>query len=214
VPETPADSYRSLDDGEEVEIREKGSRFVGQAFRADDEATAEARLAGVRKRYHAATHHCSARRVGPPGATLESADDDGEPSGTAGPPILSVLLGEDVHDAIVVVTRWFGGTKLGKGGLIRAYSEAAREALAAAPRRTVWREAIVTIGCAWPDVGAIEAVLGREAARLRKCERDFADEPRFLATVLASDAERLRAAVVEATGGRARAAVVSEASTA
>ncbi len=198
------DSFLSIEDGPEVEIKEKGSRFVGQAFRAADEEAALGHLAGLRKRYHAATHHCSAYRVGAPGAVLEKSDDDGEPSGTAGPPILSVLQGEAIHGAIVVVTRWYGGTKLGKGGLIRAYSEAAKTAVAAAPVRTVWREAGVSIACGYDDLGTVEAVLAREGARIRACDRDFAGDPRFDVVILVGDADRIRAALVEATADRAQ----------
>ena len=201
---SPDDSYRALEDGPEVEVREKGSRFVGQALRAATDSEASDRLEAIRRRHHAATHHCSAWRVGAPGDVHEKADDDGEPSGTAGAPILAVLRGESMHDAIVVVTRWFGGTKLGRGGLVRAYGEAAKAALAAAPARTVWREARVRIETPYPDVGAVEAVLAREGSRIRRCERDFSGEPVLLVTVLASEADRLRTALVEATASRAR----------
>ena len=203
-PDPPADSYRAIADGEEVEFKEKGSRFAGVALRVEHENSARGALTAIRKRHHSATHHCSAWRVGPPEAVTERADDDGEPSGTAGPPILSVLRGAGVHDAIVVVTRWYGGTKLGKGGLIRAYSDAARIAIDAATKRTVWREAAVSIETAYADVGIVEAILAREGPRIRRCERDFSGEPRFVATVLVSEAERLRSILVEATAGRGR----------
>ena len=129
--------------------------------------------------------------------------DDGEPHGTAGRPMLKVISHAPLGDVVVVVTRWFGGTKLGKGGLIRAYSEAAKEALAAAPERIVWCEASLTIECSYEDLGTVEAVLAREGGRIRSCERDFSGAPRFEITVLASDAERLRSLLVDATAGRA-----------
>ena len=123
------DRYLSLETGDEIESKVKGSRFLGQAFRADSEDEAGRRLAEVRRKYHDASHHVWALRTGPPEDCRERSDDDGEPSRTAGAPILAVLQGSGLHDALVIVTRWFGGTKLGPGGLIRAYSAAARAAL-------------------------------------------------------------------------------------
>jgi uncharacterized YigZ family protein len=196
------DRVLSLETGQDAEIRVQGSRFLGHAFRADSEPEADARLAEVRRLHHDATHHCWARRIGPPERCVERSDEGGEPSGTAGIPILAVLRGAELHDVLVVVTRWFGGTKLGKGGLARAYSEAARAAIDAAPRRTVWRESTVIAACAWADVGAVEAVLGRHAAKVRRCERDFASRPRFAITVLRSRTEELRRSLREATSGR------------
>ncbi|MEZ5063862.1 MAG: YigZ family protein [bacterium] len=199
-----SDSYSSLGDGPEVELKEKGSRFLGQAWAVRDEEESAARLQSIRKRHHTATHHCWAHRLGEPGAARERADDDGEPSGTAGAPILQSIDGAGVHGALVVVTRWFGGTKLGTGGLVRAYGDAAREALAAAPRRTVWREAIVTVTVEYADVGAVEAVVAREGAAIRACERSFAGTPEFRIRTLASRAPSLSALVRESTAGRAR----------
>jgi uncharacterized YigZ family protein len=196
------DRYLSLETGQGAEIRIQGSRFLARAFRADSPPDAGARLAEVRRRYHDATHHCWALRLGPPERCEERSDDAGEPSGTAGAPILAVLKGAALHDVLVVVTRWFGGTKLGKGGLARAYGEAARAAIDAAPRRTLWRESTVIAACAWADVGAVETVLARHADAVRRCERDFAGAPRFAITVLRSRTEDLCSSLLEATGGR------------
>lgn len=196
------DRYNSVETGPPREIREKASRFLAQAFRTDDETAADEALRALRRRFHDATHHCSARRLGEPGAVRETADDDGEPGGTAGAPILAAIAGADVYGVTVVVTRWFGGTKLGTGGLVRAYGEAARAALAAAPRREVWREARVAFACGWDDVGAVEAVLSREGAAVRGCDRAFDPAPAFDVRIVRSRAAALRAALVEATAGR------------
>jgi uncharacterized YigZ family protein len=110
------------------EIVEKKSRFIGEIFPASSLAEAEERLLGIRKRYYDARHHCYAWILGPDGQRRKSSDD-GEPSGTAGAPILKVLDGAGVTDALVVVTRYFGGTLLGTGGLVRAYTQAASRAL-------------------------------------------------------------------------------------
>jgi uncharacterized YigZ family protein len=114
----------------EGEIREKGSRFLAVIGPAADEAAAKVGLAAVARRYPDATHHCWAWRIGAP--PRERSSDAGEPAGTAGVPILQVLRGvgpSGLSDVLAVVVRWFGGTKLGKGGLARAYSAATREAL-------------------------------------------------------------------------------------
>lgn len=112
-------------------LREKASVFLAELHPAGTPEARGAILAALRKRDHDATHHCTAWREGAPlrGA---GADDDGEPSGTAGRPMLKVLEGGEVTDALLVCLRWFGGTKLGTGGLVRAYTEAAQGVLAAA----------------------------------------------------------------------------------
>lgn len=206
----PSDSYRSVEDGPETELKVKGSRFLGQVFLAPAAADADERLAAVRKRHHAATHHCWARRVGGPEALTERYDDGGEPSGTAGPPILAPIASEDLHHVLVVVTRYYGGTKLGTGGLARAYADAAKEALAAAPRRTIWRESVLTVRCSYADMGAVEAILAREGARVRACDRDFTSGPVFRVTVLQSDGPRLDTAIREGTAARAEVLTVMD----
>ena len=110
-------------------FREKASVFLTELHPAASREEREAILARLRKRDFDANHHCSAwRELG--GA--QGADDDGEPSGTAGPPMLQVLAGEDLVDTLAVCIRWFGGTKLGTGGLVRAYTEGVQGAMAAA----------------------------------------------------------------------------------
>jgi uncharacterized YigZ family protein len=199
-----ADRYLSVATGPAVEIRVRASRFLAQAFRADDEAAAAAAVDLLRRRHHDATHHCWARRLGPPGETRERADDAGEPRLAAGAPILAAIAAAGLHDVLVVVTRWFGGTKLGSGGLARAYGDAARAALEATPRREVWRERLLRVECPWDDVGAVEAVLAREGDRVRSCVRDFSGTPRFEIGAARSGAEALRNALRDATSGRAR----------
>ena len=205
APLDPAqDSHLVLVDGEEVELRVKGSRFRGQALSAADETEAAERLDAIRKRYHDATHHCWAAWHGPPGATVEHCDDDGEPRGTAGPPLLHPLVGSGRHDGLVVVTRWFGGTKLGKGGLVQAYGECARMALDAASSRRVWRERKIECRVGYDDVGTVEAVLAREDDVLRGVDRPFHPDPHYVILVRRSAADRVAAQLVEATAGRAR----------
>lgn len=112
----------------EAELRERGSRFRAFVLPAGDEAAARAALADLARRFPDATHHCWAYRLGEP--PRERSSDAGEPAGTAGVPILRTLAGAGLSDVLAVVVRWFGGTKLGKGGLARAYAAATRAALA------------------------------------------------------------------------------------
>ncbi|MER7302451.1 YigZ family protein [Nocardioides sp. NPDC127514] len=112
-----------------AEIEEKRSRFLCTLARVEDEAGARAVVERLRKQHWDARHTCSAFVIGPPPQPVERSNDDGEPAGTAGAPMLEVLRGAGVSDTVAVVTRWFGGTLLGAGGLVRAYSDAVRAAL-------------------------------------------------------------------------------------
>jgi len=109
--------------------REKASVFLTELHPAGDAQARDAVLGRIRKRDYDATHHCSAWRERGGG---HGADDDGEPSGTAGAPMLRVLEGEELVDVLVVCSRWFGGTKLGTGGLVRAYTDGVQGAVAEA----------------------------------------------------------------------------------
>ena len=121
----PADTSAS-----EIDLEIKRSHFLGLAARTTSEAQARGFIASRRVLYPDARHHCSAFIIANPGATpTERSNDDGEPSGTAGKPMLEVLRGSQIFDVTVVVTRYFGGTLLGTGGLVRAYSQATAQAL-------------------------------------------------------------------------------------
>ncbi len=113
----------------QAELVEKRSRFLGHLWPVADEAQARARIEETKKRFHDARHNCWCYRLH---TGAERYGDDGEPQGTAGVPMLSVLQKAEVTDAVCVVTRYFGGVLLGAGGLARAYGQAARDALAAA----------------------------------------------------------------------------------
>ena len=125
------DSYRTVAAEAEAACRERSSKFLSWIYPVRSEEEIRERLDALRKKYYDATHHCYAWRLGPRGEAFR-ANDDGEPSGTAGKPILGQLLSNDITDCLVVVVRYFGGTKLGVPGLIAAYKESAAEAIAAA----------------------------------------------------------------------------------
>lgn len=124
------EEYRTVLGHGESEIVEKKSRFLAEVSHIDTEEEALEFIEKIRKKHYNATHHCYAYVLGER-FELQRFSDDGEPGGTAGKPMLDVLTGEGIHDTVVVVTRYFGGTLLGTGGLVRAYSGAAKEGLLA-----------------------------------------------------------------------------------
>ncbi|QNN51627.1 YigZ family protein [Nocardioides mesophilus] len=121
-------SYLTVARSASAELEVKRSRFLGHVERVGSEVEARAVVDRIRKQHWDARHHCSAFVLGHDGAVQRS-HDDGEPSGTAGAPMLEVLRGREVSDVVAVVTRWFGGVLLGAGGLVRAYGDATRAAL-------------------------------------------------------------------------------------
>lgn len=158
-------TYRTIDQPlggtAEAEIVVSRSRFLARARRVADEESARAFIAEVRSLDHDARHHCTAFVIGPDGS-LRRSNDDGEPSGTAGRPMLEVVAGREVSDVAVVVTRWFGGILLGTGGLARAYSDATTAALDVAGVRTrrLWQQARVV--APMTEVGVLENRLRRD----------------------------------------------------
>ena len=122
------DTYKMLSQPGEGLSKEKGSKFIATAFTVTSEDDVKKALAEVKKKYYDARHHCYAYMIGPDKCCFRSSDD-GEPSGTAGKPILNQILSKDVTNVCVIVVRYFGGIKLGVSGLINAYKTAARDAL-------------------------------------------------------------------------------------
>jgi len=132
------DQYTTILEDAEAEIDKiKGSRFIGRIYRINDKDEAERKLDEVRKRFYDATHNCFAYTAGIGDGIITRSSDDGEPSGTAGRPILAVLEGSGLSNVLLVVTRYYGGTNLGTGGLIKAYTEAAKAAVETAQREII-----------------------------------------------------------------------------
>ena len=126
-----SDVYRTISTPSEALFKDRSSRFLAFAYPVTTTEEIKEILDGLHKKYYDATHHCYAYRLGADGATFR-ANDDGEPSGTAGRPILGQMLSSDITDCLIVVVRYFGGTKLGVPGLINAYRESAAAAIEAA----------------------------------------------------------------------------------
>ena len=116
------DTYKTIVGQSEAAIRERSSKFLALAYHVTTAEQVKEIMDGLRKKFYDATHHCYAYRLGSKGEDFR-ANDDGEPSGTAGKPILGQLLSREITDCLVVVVRWFGGTTLGVPGLIEAYKE-------------------------------------------------------------------------------------------
>lgn len=178
----------------------KKSRFIGGCFPVESEEQAAALLVGLKKQYWDATHNCYAYRIGPLGNAMRSSDD-GEPSGTAGSPILHVLVQRDVTNVLLVVTRYFGGVLLGAGGLIRAYSGTAADALQAAGIARVCSMELFCAAVAYPQWPLTEALL-KNGASLH--QTDFSEQVNVSYWVKEEDAAALTARIIDRTDGRVR----------
>jgi uncharacterized YigZ family protein len=157
--------FRTLRGDGQSEIEIKRSRFLGRALPIQAEEDARAAIAEVRHRHPEARHHAFAYRVGRAGE-IARFSDDGEPGGTAGRPIMEVLLRGGVTDAVVVVTRYFGGILLGSGGLTRAYSQTATEAVRNAAPVEVRPYIVLSITVDYAQFGALEQALTRHGLAL------------------------------------------------
>jgi uncharacterized YigZ family protein len=197
-------SYLTLAQDGSAEIEVKRSRFLCTLERVEDEAAARAVVDRLRRQHWDARHHCSAFVLGPPGAgRTERSSDDGEPAGTAGAPMLEVLRGREVGDAVAVVTRWFGGALLGAGGLVRAYGDAVRAGLDATGtlRRDLVRELALEVDHA--DAGRVESEL--RSRGITVLDASYAVRVALLLGVPPADEDRLHALVAELTAGAAAA---------
>jgi uncharacterized YigZ family protein len=195
-------SHATLVGEVDVEIDKiKASRFWAFARPVSDEAEARAFVEELRRLHRSAGHHCHAWRLGIEEARTRCSDD-GEPGGTAGRPILREIEARGLRDVCVVVLRWFGGTKLGTGGLVRAYGAAARAVLADAPTRVIRLTQSARLRFAYPDTALVEAVLRDRA--LRPLEADYGADVTFSLEVQPEDLQDLERALADATAGRVR----------
>ncbi len=192
----------------EAEIEVKRSRFLATLARVATEEEARAVVERLRRRHHDARHHCSAIIVGPPPVPVERSSDDGEPAGTAGAPMLEVLRGAGLSDTVAVVTRWFGGTLLGAGGLVRAYGDAVRAALEAAGtrERRLLREVGLEVDHA--EAGRVEGELRARGVEVLATRWGAAVQ---MVLGVAPEADlATRALLAEVTGGAAAPVVLGE----
>ncbi len=196
--------YKTVLRPSETEFYEKKSRFIGHCFPASSAEEAMARLYEMRKKYPDATHNCWAYNLSDGSMRFS---DDGEPGGTAGMPIMDTLLRRDLKDAVVIVTRYFGGILLGSGGLVRAYSRAADGALQAAGCGVMCPCDVFEFAVDYPRYGAIEGFVKANAV---VDSIDFLENVRFRVTVPSERAAEFSAAIVERTDGKASPVTVDE----
>ena len=195
IRDTEGDSRRVPAREGRGEIREKASRFFGFAARASSIADAEGFLARVSREHHDATHVAFAWSIGRGPSAARRASDAGEPAGTAGRPILAALDGADLTDAVAAVVRYYGGTKLGTGGLARAYRGAVEAAIAAAGVEVVYDVERLEVRCAYDRIGFVRRHIDPPAVRL--VEERFDPDPVLVLEVRRSRVDALVTALGE-----------------
>jgi putative IMPACT (imprinted ancient) family translation regulator len=202
------ESFLTLAGEVEAEHRVLGSRFLAIAFPVRTEEAARARLEERARAHFSASHHCAAWRLRD---GTWRALDAGEPSGSAGLPILAALDGLALLDAAVVVSRYFGGTKLGIGGLARAYGEAATLALEQAPRRRGVPALLVAVAYRFEETAGVMRALGRHSPHQVTHDFDGAGgRPTLSFVVPAREVEDLRGEIRDQTAGSAEVRIVAE----
>ena len=199
--------YKTVYSGGEAEIIEKKSRFIATVKPVKSEEEAITFIEGLKKKYWNATHNCFAYVIGERFQT-QRCSDDGEPSGTAGRPMLDVLLGEEVHDVAVVVTRYFGGTLLGTGGLVRAYQGATKAGLMACTVITKMHGSKVAIHTDYTGLGKIQYILGQRGLTILHSE--YSDRVALEVLLPEADVEQVMAEITEGTNGQAVMEIVEE----
>lgn len=193
--------YKTLLEGGTGEIVEKKSRFIATVRLAETEEEALAFIEEMKKKYWDARHNCYVYSVGT-NREYTRCSDDGEPSGTAGRPMLDVILGENIYNVAVVVTRYFGGVLLGTGGLVRAYSKAVQEGLRNS--RIIEKQYGISLEVTtdYTGIGKIQYIAGER--RLPILDSQYTDKVVLKLLIPSSDADSVQKAITEGTNGRAK----------
>lgn len=191
--------YKILYKGGEGEITEKKSRFIATVRPVGTEQEAAAFIAEMKKRYWDASHNCSAFVIGEENP-LTRCSDDGEPAQTAGRPMLDVLLGAEVYNVCAVVTRYFGGTLLGTGGLVRAYSKAVREGLLNCVILEKCLADRLRLSTDYSGLGKLQYILSEAGIAVLESQYGEAVEMTILAP--AAQSRQIRKKITEGTNGR------------
>lgn len=199
--------YRIAYEGGEAEFVEKKSRFLATAKPVKTEEEALAFIESMKKKYWNATHNCWAYVIGERGE-LQRCSDDGEPSGTAGRPMLDVLLGEGVRDVVVVATRYFGGTLLGTGGLVRAYSQSAKVGLEACTIITKTYGYHISLKTDYTGLGKIQYILGQRQIPI--VNSIYTDAVELELLIAADEWGKIKAEITEGTNGQAMMDITEE----
>lgn len=193
------EKYKIAYEGGQGEIVEKKSRFIATIRPVKTEEEALSFIAEMKKKYWDASHNCSAYVIGERNE-IQRCSDDGEPGQTAGRPMLDVLLGEEIHDVCAVVTRYFGGTLLGTGGLVRAYSKATQEGLANSCILEKCLGVPMEVGTDYNGLGKIQYIIGEMG--LTVMDTQYTDKVVLECLATSELAGTFKAKLIEGTGGR------------
>lgn len=194
------DAYHTVYRGGSGEIVEKKSRFIAEVFPVTSEEEAMQYLEEARKRYWDARHHCWAYVLGR-NPSAERMSDDGEPAGTAGKPILEVIRGRQITDVLVIVTRYFGGTLLGTGGLVRAYTASAAEGLKHSEIITRFHGFKLRIAADYTSLGKIQYLLAQR--KICILESVYTDKVELIVLVPDEEEGVLYKEIMDGTNGQA-----------
>lgn len=193
------DRYLTLLKGGEGVIIEKKSRFIATVEPVETVEEAEEFIEKIKKKYWDARHNCHAFTIGVE-MPLSRCSDDGEPSGTAGKPMLEVLLGKEIHNVAVVVTRYFGGTLLGTGGLVRAYTKAVQEGLSNSKIIEKCTGILEVLAMDYTELGKVQYLLAEHDIHVKNT--DYTDKVNMEILVPWEQKEQIKKKLVEATAGR------------
>ncbi len=199
--ESRKEPYKIIIEGGTGQIEEKKSVFIANTMPVQTEEEAIAYIETMKKKYWDARHNCYAYILGDK-AQVVRFSDDGEPSGTAGKPILEVLLGMEVRNVMIVVTRYFGGTLLGTGGLVRAYTQAAKAGMENSRIATMIYGVCLHITTDYNGIGKIQYILGMRNITIE--EPSYTDVVSLKVKVPYEAQESIRKEITEATAGKAR----------
>lgn len=190
----------------EGEYTEKKSRFIAHAFPVKSEEETSVVIEQLKRKYWDARHNCYAYVIN--NGMQSKCSDDGEPSGTAGRPILDVINGKGIRNILVVVTRYFGGTLLGTGGLIRAYTQAAKEAIEASGIKRMMPGTKIEITAEYNDAGRLKHYFETEGISIENIE--YTDAVKLLIAVKAEKKEAVMDKVTQVTSGKGALRIVEE----
>lgn len=202
---SPTDFYYTIQQRERTSIKVRGSEFIATVIPVTSKDQALKELESLRSEFWDATHNCFAYRIGKGGLEFRTSDD-GEPSGSAGKPILFVLHKYDVSDILMVITRYYGGTKLGVGGLARAYSDSSSAVLELCVKIPVYSTKDIKVLCMYEDVDTVRRIIDAYAIN---SDSEYRDAVEFITRIPESQCEMFMNEIISATSGRAGAMILN-----
>ena len=195
------DFYITIANKAECEIKIKASRFIGRTFKVFSVDDIDKQLQIIRKKEYTANHNCYAYKIGSGIENSFKYSDDGEPNGTAGKPMYDVLSGHSLTNTLVIVTRYFGGTKLGTGGLVRAYGDCVKAVLEKSGVRKIFLTSLLHKTIALPLYNRLQQTITKLGAK--QVEAKFSDQIDITIEIRNSLVGKLQSEIVELSGGKA-----------